>query len=171
MRNKIELIHGDITRLAVDAIVNSAHPSLLGGKGVDGAIHQAAGHGLLQECRKLGGCETGQAKITSGYELPASFVVHTVGPIWRGGKSGEAEQLQACYHNSLQFTLSYPIKTIAFPAISCGVYGYPIAAACQIAIAAINDFLTQHPDVLEKIYIVAFSEPIFITYQKILGAH
>src|SRR5438477_11111657 len=138
---KIEIIQGDITKLDVDAIVNAANTTLLGGGGVDGAIHRAAGTELLAECRTLGGCQPGEAKITRGYRLRARFVMHTVGPIWRGGKHGEPETLADCYRNSLQLAVENGIKTVAFPAISCGAYGYPIQAAAQIAMNTTREFL------------------------------
>ena len=147
---KIEIAQGDITKLDVDAIVNAANTTLLGGGGVDGAIHRAAGTELLAECRTLGGCLPGEAKITRGYRLPARFVIHTVGPIWRGGEGNEPEILANCYSNSLQLALKNGIKTIAFPAISCGAYGYPIPEAAQIAVKTTRNFLATE-DQIDKV--------------------
>lgn len=151
----IRVIRGDITKLAVDAVVNAANETLLGGGGVDGAIHRAAGKELLEECRKLQGCKTGQAKITGGYQLPARHVIHTVGPVWHGGSRGEPELLADCYRNSLSLATENGLKSVAFPAISTGVYGYPKEQAAQIAVGTIKEFLkNQDMDVV----LVAFGE-------------
>ena len=153
----IEVIQADITTLEVDAIVNAANNSLLGGGGVDGAIHRAAGPELLAECKTLNGCATGEAKITAAYKLPAKHVIHTVGPIWHGGTNNEAELLASCYRNSLQLATDNNLRSIAFPAISCGVYGYPLEQAAEIAIGEIENFL-QDKQQPEKVYLVAFGD-------------
>jgi O-acetyl-ADP-ribose deacetylase (regulator of RNase III) len=162
---KIEVWQGDITTLKVDAIVNAANSSLLGGGGVDGAIHRAAGPGLLEECRKLNGCRTGEAKITGGYRLPASHVIHTVGPIWHGGKNHEDELLANCYRNSLALAAHYSLKTIAFPAISTGVYSFPMERATKIAVSEVKNFLEQNPSI-EKVIFVCFGNEAYKTYQE-----
>ena len=165
--DKIEIVQGDITKLDVDAIVNAANTTLLGGSGVDGAIHRAAGPELLAECRTLGGCQLGEAKITRGYRLPTRFIIHTVGPVWRGGKRGEPETLANCYRNSLQVAVENGIRTIAFPAISCGAYGYPIEEAAQIAVNTTREFLAT-TDQIEKVIFVLWDEDVYKTYRRIL---
>ncbi len=167
--NRIAIQQGDITDLTVDAIVNAANTSLLGGGGVDGAIHRKAGPELLSECRKIGGCPTGEARITKGYELKAKYIIHTVGPVYR--KSGNSpELLQNCYENSLRLAIENNIKTIAFPAISCGVYGYPIREACEIAVNTTIRFLTDHPSIKQVIFIL-FSREYFDVYTDYFSSH
>jgi len=164
---KIQIIRGDITTLNVDAIVNAANKTLLGGGGVDGAIHCAAGPELLAECRALGGCEPGEAKLTRGYHLPSRFVIHTVGPIWRGGKHGEARILANCYWNSLQLAVGSEIKTIAFPAISCGAYGYPIEEAAHIVFKTTRGFLVGN-NRIDQVTFVLFSDDLYDAYRPLL---
>ena len=163
----IDIVRGDITTLHVDAIVNAANTTLLGGGGVDGAIHRAAGPELLAECRALGGCQPGEAKITRGYKLPARYVIHTVGPFWTGGKRGEPQTLANCYRKSLLLAVENRIKTIAFPAISCGAYGYPIREATRIAIETTREFLATD-DKIDKVIFVVASDEILRAYQRLL---
>lgn len=167
MSQQTSVIQGDITQLPVDAIVNAAKNSLLGGGGVDGAIHRAAGPELLAECRQLNGCATGEAKITKGYQLPAKWVIHTVGPVWYGGDRGEDEMLARCYRNSLTLAAQYQIKTIAFPAISTGVYGFPMERACKIAISEVNKFLHSHKSI-EQVIFVCFGQSAYDCYLKFI---
>jgi O-acetyl-ADP-ribose deacetylase (regulator of RNase III) len=162
--DKLEVQQGDITKLQVDAIVNAANKSLLGGGGVDGAIHRGAGPELLEECRTLGGCPTGEARITLGYNLPARFVIHTVGPVY-SGKSQDSRLLTNCYENSLKLAANNNAKTIAFPAISCGVYGYPIEQACKIAVDTTCNFLKSNP-VIEKAIFILFSDADLNVYNE-----
>ena len=165
--NRIQIVHRDITKLDVDAIVNAANPTLLGGGGVDGAIHRVAGPELLAECRALGGCEPGKAKITHGYRLPARFVIHTAGPIWHGGKRGEARILANCHRNSLQLAVENEIKTIAFPAISCGAYGYPIEQAGQIALETTREFLAATQNI-HRVIFVLWGDDVYDAYREAL---
>jgi O-acetyl-ADP-ribose deacetylase (regulator of RNase III) len=166
---RLTLIRGDITKLAVDAIVNAANSTLLGGGGVDGAIHRAAGPDLLAECRTLGGCLPGEAKITRGYALPARHVIHTVGPVWSGGNRGEPETLANCYRNSLRVAVENGVRTIAFPAISCGAYRYPIADAAAIAVETTNTFL-QTDNSIAKVTFVVSTDEIETAYQRLLAS-
>ncbi|MDF3029930.1 MAG: hypothetical protein K0R03_488 [Moraxellaceae bacterium] len=167
-RTRIEIRQVDITTLAVDAIVNAANSSLLGGGGVDGAIHRAAGPELLAECRTLHGCPTGQARLTRGYRLPARHVIHTVGPVWRGGGAGEEELLRSCYRACFALARQHGLATLAFPALSCGVYGYPWAAATAVAIAETRVALAQD-DALEKVVFACFSAEMTALYQRTLA--
>ena len=168
MSVRLRAIEADITRLAVDAIVNAANTSLLGGGGVDGAIHRAAGPELLRECRTLGGCATGDAKITRGYLLAAKHVIHTVGPVWNGGESGEPQLLASCYRRSLELALAHGIRTVAFPAISCGVYGYPMERAARIAVRECRLFSREH-DAIERITFALFGSDALAIYQAELA--
>ena len=166
MKSKIKIIKGDITKVKTEAIVNAANTTLLGGGGVDGAIHRAAGPKLLEECKKLGGCETGEAKITKGYNLPAKYVIHTVGPIWQGGEYNEEENLASCYKNSLKLAVENNIKSIAFPSISTGAYGFPIEKAAPIALREVKNFLEKNK-AIEQVIFVLFSETDFQIYQNL----
>ena len=159
---------GDITKLRVDAIVNAANETLLGGGGVDGAIHRAAGPELLEECRALGGCPTGEARITGGYRLPARHVIHAVGPVWRGGRSGEAVKLASCYRKSLELASEHGVNSIAFPAISCGVYGYPVEQAAPIAVREVLRYCSEH-ELPHEVTFVCFGEEIAAAYERALS--
>ena len=165
MNNKLVIIEGDITKVKVDAIVNAANNSLLGGGGVDGAIHRAAGSMLLEECRELNGCNTGEAKITEGYNLPAKWVIHTVGPIWSGGNEHEDELLANCYRNSLKLAEKHGIGTIAFPSISTGAYRFPVSRGARIGVNAILDFLEENNSI-EKVFIVCFDSATYDSYKR-----
>lgn len=167
--NKIKLYQGDITKLKVDAIVNAANKTLLGGGGVDGAIHRAAGKELLYACRKLNGCETGCAKITKGFLLPAKYVIHTVGPVYKNGRSGEAEQLASCYKKSLRIANEHNLKTIAFPNISTGAYGYPKNEAARIAIREVKEYLS-HPVSIEQVIFCVFDDDNMSIYNTLLAS-
>ena len=166
---EITTIHDDITTIDADAIVNAANSTLLGGGGVDGAIHRKAGPGLLEECRTLGGCKTGEAKITKGYGLPARYVIHTVGPVWNGGKNNEDTLLANCYTNSLKLALKHDVKVIAFPSISTGAYGYPIEKAAPIAVKSVKEF-TQKNEGIKEVIFVLFSASDLKAYEQIMAA-
>lgn len=167
MESRIRVVRGDITKQAVDAIVNAANNSLLGGGGVDGAIHRAAGPALLQECRTLGGCKTGDARITRGYDLPARWVIHTVGPVWHGGQSGEEELLARCYRRSFEVAKEKGIRTMAFPSISTGAYGFPIGRASRIALKEIGAELERNQE-LKQVFVVCFDETTKAHYTTLL---
>ena len=169
MNDRIQLVEGDITRRDVDAIVNAANSSLLGGGGVDGAIHRAAGPRLVAECATLLGCRTGEAKITKGYSLPAKRVIHTVGPVWQGGQANEDLLLAACYRNSLRLAVRHGIRTIAFPSISTGAYGFPMERAARIAVDEVRRFLAANPNALDRVELVSFGKDAYERYRKILG--
>jgi len=166
---QFEVVQGDITKLAVDAIVNAANSSLLGGGGVDGAIHRAAGPELLAECRTLHGCPTGQAKITRGYRLPAKHVIHTVGPVWEGGGAGEDRLLADCYRNALTLAVANGVKSLAFPAISTGIYGFPIGRAAEIAVREVSTFLAKD-ETIERVTFVTFGQEATVVYQNVLSS-
>ena len=166
MRETLRIVEGDLTVQAVDAVVNAANSTLLGGGGVDGAIHEAAGPALLEECRGLGGCRTGEAKITRGYDLPARWIIHTVGPVWRGGGYGEDEDLARCYRNCLALALERGIRTLAFPSISTGAYGFPIARASRIALRETARFLGTHGGAFDRVVFVCFGREDCRRYQE-----
>ena len=168
MTNKITITESDLTRLQADAIVNAANKTLLGGGGVDGAIHRAAGPGLLVECKTLGGCETGQSKITEGYDLPAKHVIHTVGPVWGGGHKGEPELLASCYQTSLNLAREHTLRSLAFPAISCGAYRFPFEQACRIALRETIAFLETHSDDLDEVIFCCFNDSAARQYHEAL---
>jgi O-acetyl-ADP-ribose deacetylase len=168
-RTTISVVEGDITRLTVDAIVNAANSSLLGGGGVDGAIHRAAGPELLHECRLLGGCKTGQAKITRGYRLPARHIIHTVGPVWRGGGNAEPQLLASCYRNSLAIAAERDLRRIAFPAISTGIYGYPLDAASRLAVGTVSAYVRAAPHAFDEVLLVCFGSEATEAFSQAIG--
>lgn len=165
----IEVVVGDITKMVCDAIVNAANSSLLGGGGVDGAIHRAAGPELVHECRLLGGCKTGQAKTTKGYELPSTFIIHTVGPVWNGGAKGEPELLASCYRESLLQAKKVDARNVAIPAISTGIYGYPVAPAADVAVRIVSEFVRERPEAFDRLALVCFTTRVADVFDAALG--
>ncbi len=165
----LELVTGDLTVLGVDAIVNAANPTLLGGGGVDGAIHRAAGAGLLEECRALGGCDTGDARITGGHDLPARHVIHAVGPVWKGGTHGEIGQLASCYRRALEIAGEHRLDSIAFPAISCGAYGFPVDQASRIAVRTVAELCRERATTVKRVIFCCFGDEITAAYHQALG--
>lgn len=171
MSDKIQVVLGDITTLQVDAIVNAANPTLLGGGGVDAAIHAAAGPQLLEECKTLGGCATGDARITAGYNLPAKHVIHAVGPVWQGGMRNEEQLLKSVYIRSLELAVNKSIRTIAFPAISTGAFSFPSELAARIACKTVRDFVTRNPSVMDQVIFCCFDQKTFEIYQQVLASN
>jgi O-acetyl-ADP-ribose deacetylase len=167
---KVSILKGDITKLAVDAIVNAANTSLLGGGGVDGAIHRAAGRELLEECRKLNGCKTGEARITKGYKLPAKYIIHAAGPVWYGGKDNEEKLLHNAYYHSLRLAMQNNIQTIAFPNISTGIYHFPKQLAAEIAVKTVKDFIDKNPGILNEVIFVCFDDENYSIYGALLNS-